>query len=215
MNNELVVSEWDVAPLWNAPCQVLAEAREFHAAKDAQLERAIGTESMSGIQIDRIVRRLQAAVRGAIGERRARRWSNRIRRPYELVGSGTDGRAVGRTQMRPIQAEIIELGRHVAQPDTKGRTVLRVDRLVAPIRRRYRERAYQGRVLFEIAGTGLQEQERAAYLEMRTRVRWNGLDDNRVGDVQRDRWRQHWRWRCAVQHGCATDFFGPGLEASR
>src|SRR5437868_3075013 len=98
--------------------------------------------------------------------------------------------------MRPIQVDIVGHGGHIAQPDTEVGAVFWVDRLVAPIGRRYRERVRHCGILLEIAGAGLQEQEGPADFEVGPRVRYaadDGFDGESLAGVQRGGWWQRKR----------------------
>ena len=102
----------------------------------------------------------------------------KIRRSHHFGGSGRKRAVRGAVEMRPIQLDIVGVVGPIANPDAERGTELWRERLIAPIGRRYRQRRDQ-RSIFEIAGTRLQEQERAADLEVMRRVRGfacDGLD---------------------------------------
>jgi hypothetical protein len=63
--------------------------------------------------------------------------------------------------MRPIQFDVVGCVGDITHFDAEGRTEARLERLVAPIGRRYRQWADQ-RPIFEVAGARLQIQQRSA-----------------------------------------------------
>ena len=119
-----------------------------------QLEGTFGAEGMASVEIDGIIGELHVAIRDLV---QGRFRANQIRWPYHLRGPARKRAIRGGVQMRPIQFDIVGLVGHIASPDTKSRTEVWCERLIAPIGRRYGERAHQ-RPIFEIAGAGLQEQ---------------------------------------------------------
>lgn len=136
----------------------LADASEFHANENAHLERAFGAKRVAAVETDRVV----VEPRRALADRvRGRFRTDQIGRPHHLRRRGDNRSGRHGVEMPPIQFDVVGCVGDITHFDAEGRTEARLERLVAPIGRRYRQWADQ-RPIFEVAGARLQIQQRSA-----------------------------------------------------